>query len=456
MVSSDDSIIVSLKNSIVTKINTLIGNHNRSNTAHLDIRNSIPTTTSQLTNDSGYLISHQDITGKLDKAQGSGNANKNVVTNSSGDIALEAKPTIPTVSASTPDADTTSGAIGTSKNYARADHKHPKSTLYAEASHSHNYTTAETVDTKISTHNSSNVAHTDIRNLIPTDVKDLNDTEDLIFGRLSDAHDINGRYLQEIAFTGDYNDILTNQPTIPTKTSQLTNDSGFLTSHQDISGKANSNHTHGNINNDGTLTTTHSDTFSAFNGVGATGVQYKATKLNSNVVRDPNAHTNIDTDEYDTQSTINTAIDTALSNKMNATDVIDLVYPVGAIYMSVNSTSPSTLFGGTWQRLEDTFLYATSGTADTGYQATAGEATHTLTVNEMPSHTHIQDPHVHTQNGSYSAGSGSENAYTMSSNRKKQYVSTVERTATNQNTGGGQAHNNMPPYMKVYMWKRTA
>lgn len=55
MVSSDDSIIVSLKNSIVTKINTLIGNHNSSNTAHSDIRNSIPSKTSDLTNDSNFV-----------------------------------------------------------------------------------------------------------------------------------------------------------------------------------------------------------------------------------------------------------------------------------------------------------------------------------------------------------------------------------------------------------------
>ena len=45
-------------------------------------------------------------------------------------------------------------------------------------------------------------------------------------------------------------------------------------------------------------------------------------------------------------------------------DMVDMVYPVGSIYMSVNSTSPSVLFGGTWEQLTDTFLYATSTTAD--------------------------------------------------------------------------------------------
>ena len=67
MVSSNDTIIIKIANSIVSKINSLIGNHNSSNTAHSDIRNSIPTTTNQLTNNSGFLTS-QDISGKANTA----------------------------------------------------------------------------------------------------------------------------------------------------------------------------------------------------------------------------------------------------------------------------------------------------------------------------------------------------------------------------------------------------
>ena len=160
-------------------------------------------------------------------------------------------------------------------------------------------------------------------------------------------------------------------------------------------------------------------------------------------------------------------------------ELTDLVYPVGSIYMSINNTSPSTLFGGTWVQLQDTFLYATSTTADTNSTtATDGEATHTLTVDEMPSHTHIQDSHnhgmAHNHNHRHlmfddiSTGSGSSGGYARTSNRSvgtkyTGYDSTASsksntdgKVATNQNTGGGQAHNNMPPYMRVYMWKRTA
>ena len=63
-------------------------------------------------------------------------------------------------------------------------------------------------------------------------------------------------------------------------------------------------------------------------------------------------------------------------------------YPVGSIYMSVNSTSPASLFGGTWEQLKDRFLLGAGDTYTNG--STGGESTHTLTVDEMPSHTHSQ------------------------------------------------------------------
>ena len=139
----------------------------------------------------------------------------------------------------------------------------------------------------------------------------------------------------------------------------------------------------------------------------------------------------------------------------DVTDLIDVIYPVGSIYMSVNSTSPATLFGGTWEKIEDTFLLASGTNYATG--TTGGEATHTLTTEEMPSHTHKQNAHSHTigsltrytitGKGVAAVGDG----YGNSNNYK-----TGSTTATNKNTGGGQAHNNMPPYLVVNVWKRTA
>jgi len=130
-------------------------------------------------------------------------------------------------------------------------------------------------------------------------------------------------------------------------------------------------------------------------------------------------------------------------------------YPVGAIYTSVDNTSPATLFGGTWQQLEDTFLYATSGTADTfntpPTDGTRGEATHTLTTNEMPSHTHSTNKNTSslmTMGGNADTTSGFQSG--------NLWGGTAKALGNLTNTGGGAAHNNMPPYMKVYMWKRTA
>lgn len=115
-------------------------------------------------------------------------------------------------------------------------------------------------------------------------------------------------------------------------------------------------------------------------------------------------------------------------------------YPVGSIYMSVNSTSPATLFGGTWERIQDMFLLA----AGTAYAAgsTGGEAAHTLTIDEMPSHNHGFKRTTST------TASGSTWARISSTGDAVNDIIT--------NTGGGHAHNNMPPYLAVYMWKRTA
>ncbi len=129
--------------------------------------------------------------------------------------------------------------------------------------------------------------------------------------------------------------------------------------------------------------------------------------------------------------------------------VLSKVYPVGSIYMSVSSASPATLFGGTWVQIKDRFLLAAGTTYKAG--ATGGEATHTLTNSEVPAHTH----EMYSSNG---GGDGTwtpdEGTYLVDS------VSTVKKTwwaRLGMNTaGGGAAHNNMPPYLAVYMWKRTA
>lgn len=66
--------------------------------------------------------------------------------------------------------------------------------------------------------------------------------------------------------------------------------------------------------------------------------------------------------------------------------IYDEVYPVGSIYISMNSTSPATKFGGTWTQITDRFLYCTKSSKTTG--GSTNTKSHTLTIDQMPSHNH--------------------------------------------------------------------
>ena len=130
--------------------------------------------------------------------------------------------------------------------------------------------------------------------------------------------------------------------------------------------------------------------------------------------------------------------------------ILDLIYPVGSIYMSVNSTSPATFIGGTWEQLKDRFLLGAGDTYSNG--ATGGEATHKLTTTEMPSHNHAQSS-VGTQRAISTTTSGATNYIERGSG--VYYTATLNNFTTGSRGGDG-AHNNMPPYLVVYIWKRTA
>ena len=147
--------------------------------------------------------------------------------------------------------------------------------------------------------------------------------------------------------------------------------------------------------------------------------------------------------------------------KVNNTNIFDLIYPVGSIYMSVNGTSPEVLFGGTWEQLKDVFLLGCSLQLHP-LGSTGGEAAHTLTVSEMPSHNgHLSAGiagGVPTGDGNYEGylNSSVMNAYPGGGYRGWNVYAGNEMHPASEAVGGGQAHNNMPPYLAVAMWKRTA
>ena len=180
------------------------------------------------------------------------------------------------------------------------------------------------------------------------------------------------------------------------------------------------------------------------------------------------------------------------------TDFLDLVYPVGSIYMSVNETSPATFIDGTWERIQDRFLlsagssYAagtTGGSANKDFtpegSVSGTVGAHTLTTDEMPSHTHTLLLRTDS-NGCKAPDSSKVSKYgtddfcgTLRSTTDGSdepminhgYLTDAYKAGDIYSTGGGGSHSHgfagtftgtkstidvMPPYLAVYVWKRTA
>lgn len=128
--------------------------------------------------------------------------------------------------------------------------------------------------------------------------------------------------------------------------------------------------------------------------------------------------------------------------------VLDNVYPVGSIYMNVNSTNPGTLFGGTWEQIQGRFLLGMSSSYPAG--SSGGEANHTLTEAELPS---IAPKLCVGTNNNEWLGYINTNALVGDNLATIGYKNGTALTVP---FGGNKPHNNMPPYLSVYIWKRTA
>lgn len=158
--------------------------------------------------------------------------------------------------------------------------------------------------------------------------------------------------------------------------------------------------------------------------------------------------------------------------------ILDAVYPVGSIYMSVNSTSPNTLFGGgTWEQINGRFLVAQGNNGQSGNAAlnlsagaTGGETNHTLSVSEMPSHAHDAPTSAgYSMNfvtkirGEGSLGTTASYVGEGTLQPNVSPIAAINATKTpvgeaisTEYKGNSSSHNNLPPYLAVYMWKRTA
>ena len=150
-------------------------------------------------------------------------------------------------------------------------------------------------------------------------------------------------------------------------------------------------------------------------------------------------------------------------------EIISAIYPIGSIYTSITDTDPATLFGvGTWERIEDCFLLAAGSKHYAG--ESGGEESVTLTVDQMPSHRHSASTsgaggHSHQigtdKDTIYSTSGQCWSVHNASSgytymNGSTSWVGDHTHSVTVNNTGGNGSHNNMPPYLSVYVWKRIA
>lgn len=132
------------------------------------------------------------------------------------------------------------------------------------------------------------------------------------------------------------------------------------------------------------------------------------------------------------------------------TSVFDMIYPIGSIYISTSSTNPSSLFGGTWEPFAQGRTLIGVDTTDTDFDTVeniGGEKQHTLTYAEMPTHNHNMYSLNNAGDGTITSGGG------ITQDSGAPYKTYYAKFAM-ENSGGGQAHNNLQPYITVYMWRR--
>lgn len=196
-------------------------------------------------------------------------------------------------------------------------------------------------------------------------------------------------------------------------------------------------------------------------------------------------------DQYDTALANNEINENEIYMTPYQESIVDLIYPVGSIYMSVNNVNPSTfLEGTTWEQIQDRFLLAAGSTYTAG--GTGGSATTSLAETNLPSHHHSytappantgshtlqvseMPAHIHAMRYTVSSGGTAGQGWNYSNTRYATSGATESgalmkasggggghthpitgSSSTTGNTGSGTAFSNMPPYLTVYMWKRTA
>lgn len=143
------------------------------------------------------------------------------------------------------------------------------------------------------------------------------------------------------------------------------------------------------------------------------------------------------------------------SGRLSRVNLIDAIYPIGSIYMSISNTSPSVLFGGTWEQIKDRFLLSAGDSYEAG--STGGKTSYTLSAN-------IGAVNSNTSSLGYVAGSPTEyqrgNYPTFvvygASATGGESIGWNHSTAVTEQGVNNRNVTIEPPYLTVYMWKRTS
>lgn len=136
----------------------------------------------------------------------------------------------------------------------------------------------------------------------------------------------------------------------------------------------------------------------------------------------------------------------AIQKQIQST-IFDAIYPVGSIYISVNSASPETLFGGSWEQIEDTFLLAAGSTYSAGSEGGAASHKHVAPIGYQSSSQYLGTININGNTSSFNSVGG---------------YNTVLRDAGGSSLPSGivayytETVSSLPPYLAVYVWRRTA
>ena len=155
-----------------------------------------------------------------------------------------------------------------------------------------------------------------------------------------------------------------------------------------------------------------------------------------------------------------------ITNNTTSGNIFLKSYPVGSIYISTSSENPGNIYGGTWEEYGKGRTLVGVDSSDNDFSTVeklGGEKTHTLTIDEMPSHNHVE--RMFLDQSGYSSVKPAGYAYYIYSTQSSNVITWTNTKLSNVNywkigvtedKGGSQAHNNLQPYITTYMWKRTA